>query len=260
MALGSVRVLKATASSSSSSSSSKRFVHDQPGTWHSQYGQDATIHKLFADCRNCYFVDLAANEPLYLSNTRTLERDYGWRGVCIEGNHELVRKLELQRRCHVVHALVGDSDGAEVVFSVRPDGIQSGFSRVLPNASAATIQLEAERLANRSASPLQLERHKSLRLASILDRVHAPRSIDYLSLDVEGHEEAVLGHFPFDRYTFRSMTVERPSDALKATLQTHGYHYIRNHGNHGDEFWVHGGVRGRAVALGLLPNVSSHSR
>ena len=155
---------------------------------------------------------------------------------------------------------MGDSDGAEVVFSVRPDGIQSGFSRVLPNASAATIQLEAERLANRSASPLMLERHKSLRLASILDRVHAPHSIDYLSLDVEGHEEAVLGHFPFDRYTFRAMTVERPSDALKATLQTHGYHYIRNHGNHGDEFWVHGGVRGRAVALGLLPNVSSHSR
>ena len=252
MALGASALALNAAASSSSSSSNRRFVHDQPGTWHSQYGQDATIHKLFADCRNCFFVDCAANEPLYLSNTRTLERDYGWRGVCIEGNRELVRKLEHQRSCQVVHALVGDSDGDEVVFSVRPDGIQSGFSRVLHNASEAGLQLEAERLANRSASPLRLERHKTMRLASILDRVSAPRSIDYLSLDVEGHEDAVLGRFPFDRYTFRAMTVERPSDALKSTLQTHGYHYVRNHGVHGDEFWVHGSIRGRAAALGLL--------
>ena len=69
------------------SASGYRFVHDALGTLHSQHGQDATIIKLFGSRRNGYFVDLAANEPLYLSNTRTLERDFGWRGVCIEGQH-----------------------------------------------------------------------------------------------------------------------------------------------------------------------------
>ena len=239
-----------------SSAAARRFVHDAPGTWHSQFGQDRTIHELFADCRSCYFVDCAANEPLFLSNTRALERDYGWRGVCIEGNAVLVRKLEQHRSCRVVHTLVGDMDGAEVVFSVRPDGVQSGFSRVLVNATEESIQLEAERLRNRSAEPLKLERHKTLRLATILDRAHAPATIDYLSLDVEGHEEAVLGRFPFGKegWTFRAMTVERPSDTLRATLRTHGMHYVRNHGAHGDEFWVHASMRARAAALGMMTN------
>ena len=33
-----------------------------------------------------YFVDLAANNATEASNTRLLERDFGWRGVCIEAN------------------------------------------------------------------------------------------------------------------------------------------------------------------------------
>ena len=241
-------------------SSGRRFVHDTPGTWHAQHGQDATIHRLFANCSGCFFVDCAANEPLFLSNTRTLERDYGWLGLCIEGNSMLVRKLEQHRSCSVVHALVGETDGAEVIFSVRPDGMQSGFSRVLLNATDTNIQLEAERLANASREPLKLERHKTRRLESILDLAKAPQTIDYLSLDVEGQEEAVLGRFPFERYAFRAMTVERPSATLRATLRRHSYQHMSNHGPHGDEFWVHASMRTRAAALGLTANSRSSRR
>ena len=51
----------------------KSSDHDTYGTWHGQSGQDRTIAKLFEDKRNGYFVDLASNEPIYLSNTRALE-------------------------------------------------------------------------------------------------------------------------------------------------------------------------------------------
>ena len=51
-------------------------------------------------------------------------------------------------------------------------------------------------------------------LEQILDQINAPDVIDYLSIDVEGAEERILGRFPFDRYTFTTITIERPSASL----------------------------------------------
>ena len=58
----------------------KGKVVDTKGSWHSQSGQDKTIAKLHGLKRGGFFIDLASNEPLHLSNTRTLERDLGWQG------------------------------------------------------------------------------------------------------------------------------------------------------------------------------------
>ena len=58
---------------------------DRSGVWHSQHGQDRVVSTLLAS-KHGYFIDLAASEPLMHSNTRALERDFGWNGICIEAN------------------------------------------------------------------------------------------------------------------------------------------------------------------------------
>ena len=52
----------------------------------SQEGQDRYALDLLHNKRNGFFVDLAANHPIKLSNTFVLERDYDWTGLCIEPN------------------------------------------------------------------------------------------------------------------------------------------------------------------------------
>jgi hypothetical protein len=52
---------------------------DTKGSWHSQSGQDKTIAKLHGLKRGGFFIDLASNEPIHLSNTRTLEQI--WAGM-----------------------------------------------------------------------------------------------------------------------------------------------------------------------------------
>lgn len=47
-------------------------------------------------------------------------------------------------------------------------------------------------------------------LEEVLDRFDAPSVIDYLSLNVEGAETYVMAGFPFHKYMFKVMTVERP--------------------------------------------------
>ena len=57
--------------------------------WTSQFGQDRTIAEIFAlrtAPRRGFFVELAANDAVFLSNSLTLEQEFGWAGLCIEAN------------------------------------------------------------------------------------------------------------------------------------------------------------------------------
>ena len=68
-----------------------------------------------------FFVDLAANDALYLSNTFVLEKN-GWEGVCIEANPEYWYGLASFRTCTIIGAAVGgkpEDDGLEVNFALK---------------------------------------------------------------------------------------------------------------------------------------------
>jgi hypothetical protein len=57
----------------------------------------------------------------------------------------------------------------------------------------------------------------------------------------------IMKDFPYDEYTFRFMTVERPKDDLKAILKSNGYEYIQTVSSWGETLWVHESV----LQLGL---------
>jgi hypothetical protein len=107
------------------------FWRDVPGRWHSQHGQDKTVADISR--RMCwsspYFIDLAANHPVEISNTRTLERDFHWRGICIEANQRYVRLLAGSRNCTVLGAATS-KDSREQLFEDKLSN--SLFSTSLP--------------------------------------------------------------------------------------------------------------------------------
>ena len=52
--------------------------------------------------------------------------------------------------------------------------------------------------------------------------------------------------FDFSKFTFRILTVERPSPALRATLRSNDYIYVGDHGCFGDQMWVHRSMASQA--------------
>ena len=202
---------------------------DRPGMWHSQSGQDHTVASILGTAptgRARFFVDLAANSPVVFSNTRALERDWGWSGICIEGNPHLIAALVGRRRCSVVCTLV-DSSVRSVTFDIaRHHG--NGVSSIRPDASNRS-------LVHHSSEALTA---KTVPLGRILADLRAPPVIDFLSLDVEGFEERVLAGHDFKRHHFLTIAVERPSAVLRAVLLDNGYEHILDHGKYGDEFWI----------------------
>jgi hypothetical protein len=206
----------------------------------SQVGQDLLVMQLLNRKQNGYFVDLAANHAVSLSNTYLLERDLQWHGLCIEPNPKYWEGHVHRSRCTTVAAVVGANRLEDVNFVV-PDGVHS--------ARAASGGIESLEFDNKpsvdGAKKKQQVNKKATRfytvpLLEILARFQAPSVIDYLSLDVEGAEYFIMKGFPFDQYQIRIMTIERPNQDLINLLYRQDYVYIASFNEWGDEtLFVH---------------------
>lgn len=175
----------------------------------SQLGQDFwVIGEVFNEKRNGFFLDVGAAGGVIISNTLLLEKRYNWRGICIEANPEAYSELAQVRNAQCLNCCVDDKEG-EVQFLKK--GL---FSGIVDNST----DLQAE--VGKNSGTIKL---RTRPLRAILDEYGAPKTIDYLSIDVEGAEERILMSFPFSEYRFLCMTIERPKPALSETLKKAGY-------------------------------------
>ena len=72
----------------------------------------------------------------------------------------------------------------------------------------------------------------------ILARHRLPQRIDFMSLDVNGPEEAVMRSFPFDRHNITVLAIEGPSHGLQTLLSSQDYRLLCAVGRL-DQLWVH---------------------
>lgn len=199
--------------------------YDAPRTWHSQTSQDLAVARILANQRGGFFVDLAANHPTFISNTRALERDLGWSGICIDGNERLVAALAQRRRCTVVSAVVsGEADESLTFRNVLSNSWETGMSGVVSGATTGGTPWLARLgelfgLRRQSGPPTETVTRTTVTLDQILSQHGAPRVIDYLSLDVRrvrsnsAASHPLTAHRPSIRCCCRSRATSGPSSA-----------------------------------------------
>jgi len=190
---------------------------------------------LLLNCKqHGFFIDLAANDPIKISNTRALERDFHWRGVCIEPNVKYHRAIWDQRSCTLVPNAITSSRG-QVSFTSPKAKKVWGF-----DGEAFGHIVRDNAVINGDEQPSWTV--PSLPISDVLSTLYAPTTIDYLSLDVEGAEDLVMNTFPWHTHNVTIMSVERPTRTLRTLLQSHGYHALpaSHYQNHvGDTLWLH---------------------
>lgn len=173
--------------------------------------------------RKHFFVDLAANDPIDGSSTYDLER-HGWNGLCIEPNPKFAALLRKQRKCKVVEHVV-DSEERNVTFQLA--GAMGGIEDVRFDNRPGARRSETKSIYTHTRS-----------LANVLHDASVPHVISYFSLDVEGAEAAVLPlWFPWHKYTFLTLSIERPPPPLNKLLFQNNYLFVRNLGT--DALFVH---------------------
>lgn len=204
-----------------------------------QKNQDEwVIRHVFNYKRDGFFVDLAAGDGRTISNTYLLETALNWSGVCIEPHPRFIGELKKNRGCTIVDKCV---DYKVHTVEFRTDnGMGSG---VIADDTDNNERIRASAIQT-ARQNYCVRKMETMTLEQILEQSNAPKIIDYLSFDVEGCETRIMRNFPFDKYTFLSMTIERPTVELNEKLFKNGYVFVRNSDSMSnkyayDSFYVH---------------------
>jgi FkbM family methyltransferase len=184
----------------------------------SQEQEHRQVRDFLGDAKG-YFADVGANEPRAGSQTWHLEQ-VGWTGVLIEPQPDLAEKLRMERKAKVF-AVACSSPG------------NSG--KTLPLHVAGTLSsLDLDQMAP-GALPSAVVQVPVRTLDEILIEAGAPGPIDFLTVDVEGHELEALRGFDFHRWRPRLVLLEDPvanRDKFRF-MNAAGYRLIRHVGFNG---------------------------
>jgi hypothetical protein len=192
------------------------------GQLHSQCGQEWLVASMLGCKRDGFFIDLAANDAMVISSSLTLERDFGWRGICIEANRQYIYGLA-RRKCTVVLGAAGMPQDQNMEF-VLSRGVGGGFV--------------GDAFDNKEKGGSETVVMRTFSLEKLLEQSAAPNQIDFFSLDVEGAESFVMAGFNWERFRFSILTIERPKADLQAALDWAGYVMVRENSNWGDYTYV----------------------
>lgn len=159
------------------------------GPFVSQCGQDVYLDTvLFGGARKGLYLDIGCNDGRSNSNTWFFNRVRGWTGTCFEADPNKFASIAMVSGRHdAIHAAVSHRDGTAAFAVVNvPDGGLSGLADTLDHARA-----------NAFGRPRSIS-VPTLTPQSLLQRHYpnATRALDYVSIDVEGHELEVLRNWP----------------------------------------------------------------
>lgn len=130
-------------------------------------------------------LDLGAHHPIYLSNTYFFYLQ-GHRGVCVEADGSLLPAFRQHRPLDTaLNAGVGPVD-AQMPFYVMSTPTLNTFSRA-----------EAERYASYGRERIERVEQVVVRGVAGLVAEHFPTGLEFVSLDVEGLDLAILEAFDF---------------------------------------------------------------
>lgn len=148
-------------------------------------GMDVDLANALGWPRGGTFIELGGNDGLQASNSYLLERELGWDGVLIEAIPELAAEARRNRPgTTVVCAVVSASERCDVVGMDDHDLT----SVVSPDPSRLMVATTT--------------------LSTVIDRVLDGHPPELLSVDVEGHEMAVLAGLNLERHRPRWILIE----------------------------------------------------
>ncbi len=157
--------------------------------------EDVLLARLFDPSHQGFYVDIGASDPLVSSVTRHFYES-GWRGVNVEPTS--TSRLLFEHRPRDVNLAVAVSDKAgSITF------YEFGDWHPLSTCDAEQAQ--------RTRQQTNLDYHaRDVPVTTLADicRQHVHDGIDFLSVDVEGHERQVLSGGDWERYRPVAVVVE----------------------------------------------------
>lgn len=160
---------------------------------YSQNFEDVVLARVFHDVPRGFYVDVGANHPEHDSVTKHFS-DNGWRGVNVEPGRYFPDLVAARPRDINLNLAISDHAGTATFY----EGASPGLAGLVAHVPENLKYIVGER-AERTVPTITLNE---------LFAAHCKTTVDFLSVDVEGHERAVLASNDWKAHRPRVVMVE----------------------------------------------------
>lgn len=162
---------------------------------YAQNREDVMLRRALQDIEIGFYIDIGACDPVDLSVTNAFYLA-GWRGINVEPNPEFTERLRQSRTRDInLGCAVSDLDG-QTTFHVFEG---TGLSHLSDRDAAAVTE---------NPAPRRTITVETRRLSSIWDEFASGICVDFLKIDAEGSEYAIISSTDFRTYRPRIVVVE----------------------------------------------------
>ena len=163
-------------------------------TSYSFNGVDLIIDYIFKNKKNGFYLDVGSQHPVSNNNTYLLYKK-GWNGINIDLDKKNIDLFNLARpNDKNLNFAVSNTIGSAKLFFYHDSSPINTLNKNISDFQNATVK--------------EIKKVSTNTLNNILNDVNIDNHIDYMNIDVEGHEELVLEGFNLNKYKPSVISVE----------------------------------------------------
>lgn len=215
----------------------------RPRRSYSQYGEDLIIEDFFLTkgIKQGVYVDVGAFHPKWLSNTHKLHK-LGWKGSAVDIDAHKISLFKMMRtNCK-------GFIGAVVPRGIKSDFLVYRFHKLWSEIDTLSKE-DAERYQQLFNVGYDVSPIKTMSINDVLNETYRSfGSVNFINIDIEGLDEAILFDLDFDRFRpdlvcfennlqfsgsmkLQTLLSEKGYKHLFSAGGTHGYFYLSTQGN-----------------------------
>lgn len=186
--------------------------------FYSQFAEDKILSQIFNDKVHGTCIEVGANNGIDDSTSFYFEK-IGWDCILVEPNPYLCQEIRQVRKAKLFEYAASNKNGMTMLHVVEGSDRSHGLSTISPNEEYLT-RVKIHKFSSR---PVQVA---TTTLDEILNKAEIKGGIDFITIDVEGHEIEALGGFSLAKWKPTVMIVEGNSSAASKATR----HYLKQFG------------------------------
>ena len=155
---------------------------------------DLIIDYIFKNTKNGFYLDIGAQHPISNNNTYLLYKR-GWRGVNIDLDKKNIDLFNIARPNEInLNYAVSDIEGKSDLYFYHEASPINTLNKNVSSFQKAKVK--------------EIRSIQTTTLNNILEKIDLTHQINYMNIDVEGHEEKILDGFNISKYKPNVISIE----------------------------------------------------
>jgi FkbM family methyltransferase len=153
---------------------------------YSYNGVDIIVDYIFKNKNNGFYLDIGAQHPISNNNTFLLHQK-GWEGINIDLDKKNIDLFKIARPHSInLNYAVSDTEEEKNLYFYHEASPINTLNKEVSDFQTAKVK--------------QIKKIYTRKLDNILNELDFNSQIDYMNIDVEGHEEKILNGFNLKKY------------------------------------------------------------